>query len=107
MKNVTGISEATVTIEVVGLATRRLSVSDITYINLPDGYSAEILTKSLDVTLRGREDVLSKIKAGDIQVVADLTDYNSRGDISVPVKINVKGYDAGAIGDYNVTINLK
>ena len=109
LKNTTGISEAKVTVEVVGLDTKAFKVSNISYVNVTDGFSAEIITQSLDITLRGTAEVLEQIKDENIRAVADLTDMNeSTGTYMPKVKIYVDGFtDVGAIGDNTVSIEIE
>ncbi|NCB50980.1 MAG: hypothetical protein EOM54_03725 [Clostridia bacterium] len=110
VQNVTGITEAAVTVKIIGLQTKKLSVENLSCINVAEGYTAEILTESLEVTIRAAEDVLSEITTDNLRAVADLTDISSTGDVSVPVKIYINGFpDAGAIGEgeYKITVNIK
>lgn len=107
VQNVTGETEARVKIEIVGLSTRKYQVTNLSFINAPDGYTAEILTKSIEVTVRASEAVLAKIKADNLRAVADLTGSATAGDVSVPVKVYIDGIsDAGAIGDYKMTVSI-
>ncbi|MEG2214012.1 MAG: CdaR family protein [Oscillospiraceae bacterium] len=108
VQNITGITEAKVKIEIVGLTTKKLLVSNLSFINLPKGYSAEILTRNIEVTVRASADVLKKIKADNLRAVADLTDIATMGDVTVPVKIYVDGFtNAGAVGDCTMTLHIK
>ena len=78
-------------------------------INTPEGVSAEIMSESLDVVIRGTEEQLAKLAAENIRAVADLTDYKeSTGPYMVPSKIYVDGFiDVGAVGDYQISVNLQ
>ncbi len=108
IENLTGVTEATVRIEIPGLETKKLTVASIDYTNVPAGMTAAVITRSLEVTIRASAEVLKSIKSDNIRAVADLTDIRATGDVSVPVKIRIDGYtDAGAIGDYMITVNLK
>jgi len=108
VENVTGTTEATVTVEVIGLETAKFTVTNFSCTNVPAGYNYSILTKSLVVTVRATREVLDSIKADNIRAVADLTDVESTGDKSVAVKIYIDGFSSvsGAIGDYSITINI-
>jgi YbbR domain-containing protein len=108
VQNLTGLTKATVSIETGGLETSKFDCTNLSFINLPDRYTAEILTESIEVTVRAVENVLSEITSDSLRAVADLSGIASKGDVSVPVKIYVVGFtDAGAIGDYTITINIK
>ncbi len=109
--NVTGVVEAKVTIEIVGLSTTRVTVSDnnFEFINVSDGYVATAITQSLDVTIRGPEDVLSSVVANNIRVVCDLENLGqTTGRYAVTAQVYVDGYaDVGAIGEYTVVVQLE
>jgi YbbR domain-containing protein len=109
LRNVTGVTEAKVTLEVVGLETRSFRVSNLSYINSADGTNVEILTEGLDVQIRGTAEQLDLIKAESIRAVADLTDFkDSTGSYMPTVKIYVDGVtDVGAIGTYTISVEIR
>ena len=109
LRNVTGVTEAKVTLEVVGLETRSFRVSNLSYINSADGTNVEILTEGLDVQIRGTAEQLDLIKAESIRAVADLTDFkDSTGSYMPTVKIYVDGVtDVGAIGTYTNSVEIR
>ncbi len=106
-----GIKEATLTLELQGLAKKTVSIeqSNISCTNVSQGYEAVVMNGSLDnVVLRGPESVLRGITDNNIRAVADLSDYGTAtGILSVPVRIVINGTtEAGAYGDYKVYINV-
>ncbi len=106
-----GIKEATLTLEVQGLAKKTVSIdqSNISCTNVSQGYEAVVMNGSLDnVVIRGPENVLRGISDNNIRAVADLTDYGTAtGILSVPVRIIINGTtEAGAIGEYKIYINV-
>lgn len=105
-KNLSGITTATVTIEVLGMSTRRISVSNISTRNGTGDIS--IITQSLDVTLRGSEQDINAVLAENVRIVADLSDYaNMKGTFTVNATVYVDGFpNVDAVGTYplNVTI---
>ncbi len=109
VSNVTGITEVKVTIQIIGLETKKFNVTNITTINGPSGRTGSIVTENIEVTLRGKSNVLSKIAANNIRVVADLTDIGSTaGVFQPPAKVYVDGFtEVGAIGEYSVYVKLK
>lgn len=109
IKNISGISEAQVTVEIVGLATKTFKCSNISVENVTNGFSANLLTTSMDVVLRGLPSEIDSINASDIEVIADLADYNeSVGTYLADAKVRVKGYDnVGAIGDNTVSLEIR
>ncbi len=109
LKNLTGLSSAEVTIEVVGLETRSYSVTNITYINAAEGSDVEINSESVDVRIRGTEEQLKAIHPENITLVADLTDYQEAdGSYMIPVRVRVDGFtDVGAVGDYTISAEIR
>ncbi len=107
--NVTGVKEAAVTIEIIGLETKTFDVKNISYINAPEDTTVEILSESIEVTLRGAPALLEQVKSESIRAVADLYDLkDSTGAYMPPAKIYVDGVtDVGPIGDYVVSLEIK
>jgi len=108
ISNVTGITEVKVTVEVIGLETKKFNVTNITTINGTNGKKATVVTENVEVTLRGKSNVLSKIAANNIRVVADLSDIGSTtGVFQPPAKVYVDGFTGvGAIGEYSVYVKI-
>lgn len=113
LRNTTGETEARVTVEIAGLSTKSFKVTNLSYINVTEGYSANVISESLDVTLRGKEEVISQIKPENIRAVADLSTFNeSTGTYMVPVKIYIDGFtDVGALkpssGENSISIEIR
>ena len=113
LRNITGVTEAKVTVEIVGLETKSFKVSNLSCINVTEGFSAEIVTQALDVTLRGDPEELAQIKDENIRAVADLTDMGeSTGTYMPRVRIYIDGFtDVGAIklngADYTISIVIE
>lgn len=106
-----GETEATVSLEIVGLDTKRVNIpfENLSYINMTDGYTAEIIDTSLNnITLRGVSEALASVSAENVRAVADLTEYGTAtGIFAVPVKVYVDGTtDVGAIGEYKLYISI-
>ena len=109
LRNISGITEAKVNVEIAGLTTSNFILKNISVINTPEGIHAEILSESLDVVIRGTEEQLAELAAENIRAVADLADYKeSTGPYMVPAKIYVDGFvDVGAVGDYQISVDLQ
>lgn len=108
--NRTGVTEAKVTFEIVGLDNTTMTVSNFEPINteqiIADGYKVEVSTRSLDVKVRGSAASIAKIASNNFRIVLDMTDYVGKtGKIDVPAKIQIDGFqDVGEIGDYSVIV---
>jgi YbbR domain-containing protein len=109
VENVTGTTQADVSIEITGVDTKIFTLTNISYRNLPSGYTVEeITTRSLEVRIRAPQDVLDQIQPSNLSAVADLSDISQSGDMFVPVRIIVDGFtDVGAVGDYSIGIRIK
>ena len=110
LRNVTGVSEAKVTVEIVGLETRTFRVTNLSYVGAAEGTIVDVLTESLDnVVIRGTPEALDQIKAENIRAVADLTDIRDFTGSYLPlVKIYVDGVtDVGAVGQYMISVEIR
>ena len=109
--NESGITEAKVTIRLVGLATKRLSVTNIVPTNVPEGYTVDVTTQSIDVTIRAPEDIIDEISSSNLRAVLDLSDYTgNEGQYTVPADIKVDGFaDAGAVltDSYSALVQIR
>lgn len=108
LENVSGITDARVTVSVAGLTTRAFEVKNIELTNVPKGYSASLTTQVRTIVLRGTKKELDKVNASQIQIVADLSGLSTAtGSYNVPVRVYLfTDGDVGVIGQNNVVINL-
>lgn len=106
--NTSGVNKADVTIQVFNLTTTKISASNIAVKNETEGYSTEIITKSLDITLRGSEEDISQVRAENIRIVADLANQgNAEGTFEVIATVHVDGFpNVGAVGTYKVNVRI-
>lgn len=105
--NVSGISEAMVTVSISGLATKPFDVSNIELINIPDGYTASTSTQMRTVVVRGREEDLEMIDPSQLRIVADLSNNTVSGSTSIPVKVYLDSAgDVGVTGEYSIVVNV-
>ena len=109
VQNITGVTEAKVTITVEGAHTKTFTTTNIACKGVTSGYHVNIDTKEIEVTLRAMSaDVLNSIKPEDITVIADLSNnVSTTGQIIVSGKVSVAGHDnVGAVGDVRVTVTI-
>ncbi|HJF01627.1 MAG TPA: hypothetical protein K8V04_05755, partial [Flavonifractor plautii] len=108
LTNVSGPAEATVTVQVEGLSTKTLEVTNINTSNEPDGYHVDVVTQSLTVMVRGTQEAVDAVVASQIRVVADLSDLDlSTGTRTVPVRVYLDGSsEVGVMGEYNISISI-
>ena len=109
--NLSGEASATVSVDVLGLDIAFRSTSNLQTVNTPPGFRADIITQSLDIRIRGKEEDLALVNFINIRVVADLTDMGS-GTMTVPAKVYFDGIaaDIDAVvvggGDYKITVTI-
>lgn len=109
LTNESGVTEATVSVKIEGLATKVLETDNIELINPPVGYAAQAVTQSIQVTVRGEQGAVDDIFPHTLRVVADLSELNaSVGQYRVPVKIYLDGAgDVGVVGaEYTISVTL-
>lgn len=107
LENVSGIASAQVTVTVEGLSTRVFEVTNIRTTTPPNGYIAEVVTQSIPVTVRGREEDLANLDVSQLRVVANLPGVTTLGGSRVPAQVYLDGTNTiGVIGEYTVAVNL-
>ncbi|MCL2401658.1 MAG: CdaR family protein [Oscillospiraceae bacterium] len=105
--NHSGETEATVRVEVRGLEVWSFSVSNIHTSNDPGDYTLTVITRSLDVRIRGRREELEALTETNFRIVADLAGL-SVGSHQVPVTVWIDGDvgNVGPVGEYTITVRL-
>lgn len=108
LENVSGISTATVTVEITGLETVQTEVTNIELSNVPRGFAATSVTRSFNVVVRGTKDALGALKNYTLTAKADLSEIDhAAGRYTVPVKVYLTGLkDAGVVGSYKIVVDL-
>ena len=106
--NQTGVEQVTVDIKLPKLKTKTLKVTNIQAVNVPEGLTATIVTKTLQVTVRGSEKSIKAIQATDLSVVINLAEAQE-GSVTMKadVVIGESFGDVGTIGTYQVSVNLR
>lgn len=110
ISNVSGVSYATVNLSIdSSLTTTKLTTENIKLVNVPEDVSAALVTQSLEVRIRGDRETMKLLVKDDVYVEVDLSDITpeTTGTLSLPAEVKVKGMsDVGAIGEYEVTVDL-
>lgn len=106
-ENVSGLSNAVVSVTVEGLSTRTLEVDNIVLSNIPYGYSVVSSTKARTVVIRGKEELLETIDPSQLKIVVDMSDISTVGTYQVPAKVYLNASDSvGVIGEYAVVVTI-
>lgn len=106
--NQTGVEQVTVDIKLPKLKTKILKVTNIKAENIPAGLTANIITKELQVTVRGPEKLIDAIKETDLTAVVNLAQEQG-GIVTMTAEVVVgEAFEGvGAISTYQVSVNLK
>lgn len=110
MSCVDGTETVDVTIEHIGTGTKVLSVGDIK-VNNPADLEYTLSLDTVNVTLRGKNDHLSKITAEDLSLTVDLSEIKAgAGSITLPIKVVVSDTYAKSVyelGEYNIVVTVR
>ncbi len=92
-KNISNITQVTVTLDLSGYSTTRQTVKKFNFKNLPGGYTATPATSAVDVTIVGPDNVIEDLSSSDLSAVIDLKSLGQDfvGSTEVPVTIEVTG----------------
>ena len=102
---ITPAKEAVMTYKITGLRTTTLTISNFECVNVPEGYSAAVTTKSIDINVRGKPEEISKISQSDFRIIVDLADAGEFSDGKVlPVAIDVGDNNVGVLEDSHTAI---
>lgn len=107
--SIVGSKDVIVEIKHIGTVPKTYSVKNI---NITAGSNIyEVLTESVDVTLRGSAVVLSNIESENIYLSADVSEYSKdySGTVKVPATVSVKSDNSESvyeIGDYSVQVKV-
>lgn len=113
--NDSGQTEAVITVAIKDgeLVSKEFSVDNISIINVPDpeNLTAEQVTQSRLVTIRGAQEAVDAVYQGQIRIVADVAaaGVTTPGRHTIPAKIYVDGSDdVGVVNgnSYNIVVNI-
>lgn len=111
--NLSGWTEVTVSIDLPeDLVTRTIPVTQFSFLEVPEGWTAAAITQVLQVEVRGRAHLVNALTAESIRAVADLKDIpQTAGQYTVPVKTYLysssSASNIGIMGtEFRITITL-
>ena len=114
LTNDSGVTQATVTITVSGLETKTVETSNIQIINTPEGFTADAVTQSLQVQVRGPASSLADVDGYQLRVVVDLEGENLRqAQFPFTPRMYLDGdgkcgvVSSGTSGGYIVVVNIQ
>lgn len=101
--NETGITEVVAAVRFVGVSIREMAVSNIEVQNVPEGMDVNLITKKLNVIVRGSSAHLVNLTEEDIVVVVDFSEAEEGSStFKATVQFAEEFQKMGAVGTYSV-----
>lgn len=105
--NETGITEATVEVKFPNLRTATMVVDNIQLINVPEGMDAELVTRQLEVKLRGPASLIEDITEDNVIITVDLSNAQPGTDkYAAQITMHASFNGVGAMNSYSVMVTL-
>lgn len=108
VKNLSGVEQVSVSIQIPELEMRVFTVTQIRGINVPSGMNATMITKEKKVILRGAKSDLDALTAENISITVDFTNAEAgnatyKAVVKLPSDLKDK---VGIVGTYDVTATV-
>ena len=101
------VDTAVLTVSMSNVAETSVTLGSFTLERVPDGYSAEVVTQNISVTLHGLSSEIGSVQAENVSAVADLSGLSGEGEHTVELMLMISGYDhVSAVGTYQITVRL-
>lgn len=105
--NETGVTEAMVSISFPDLATKTLTVRNIRAVNVPAGFSVDLITQALEIQVRGPKAKIDALNEENISVTVDFT-AAEEGTVKLKVTVDCGDPEIGAVGGpYTVSATVR
>ncbi len=106
--NLTGVTETTASLQLVGLTTKSYTLREFLTANIPEGMEAEIITEELKIELRGPSHVMQSLKEEHIVATVDFAGAEAgSNNYKIIITFSDAGYAVvGAVGTYSVFATL-
>ncbi|MBR4881830.1 MAG: hypothetical protein IKU19_07840, partial [Clostridia bacterium] len=110
LKCTDGTEKAVINITHKGTVTKTFAVENFD-VNNPRKLKYEFDFETVNITLRGKSDDISKVTAEDITLSIDMSDVKEgAGSITLPIKVNIADPYADVvydIGEYNMVVTVE
>ena len=107
-QNLSGVTRAALRIRFTDMTSATVPTGNITWKNLPEGKSAEVLTQTLPVKIYGTAANVAAVTEEHIAVTVDLADYSAAsGTYTIPAEVTVAIGDVGIQGEYQIQVNIR
>lgn len=107
-KNLSNIPTAKVTLDLSGLSTKSIAVTNFNVKNLSSGKQAAIYTKALNVTVVGPREEITKLTENNLVAEIDMSDNeNFTGHTEMPVTFSISNAPSSWVyGSYMVNLSV-
>lgn len=107
-RNLSNIPTAEVTLNLGGLSSRRIAVTNFNVKNLGTGKKAQIYTKELDVTVVGPKEEIAKLTGNNLVAEIDLSgNENFTGHTEMPATFSISSAPSSWVyGSYMINISV-
>jgi YbbR domain-containing protein len=96
-----------VQITVTGVTEKMVDTTNISFTNVPDGFTVVPAADSLTIAVRGLSSEIDAVTGDQLHVTADLSTCKTSGDHTIPVTVTVNGYsNIGVKGTYKIVVKL-
>lgn len=108
IENLSGKTEATVSVSFTNLLTKTLQVTNFVPMNVPEGMEVEFITEVLSVVVRGPKELIGSMLADKVTVTVDFANalegtYTYKANI-----VMAEGFkNVGELGTYTVSVTLR
>lgn len=109
-KSIDNITTASVTFNTDKMVTKKIKISDFVLTNVGADQTAEVTTKSIDVTVTGPSGYMNKLTSSGITAIVDISDKSTLTDgmAEIPVKLSVQSRytNCWIQGSYTVNVSF-
>lgn len=108
--NISNETQARVSLNLSEYKTKVFNISNFSIKSIPKGYTAEVLTSSIKVSVAGPSDYLDDIESSDIEAIVDLSTLTNgfEGSQEVPITVNLSSLNScWCFNEYTVNVSLK
>ena len=106
LTNLSGVSEVKVSVSFPMLTAREFTITNITAVNIPEGMTAEFLTKQLTLMVRGPKEMVQNLNASAITVQVDLEGVENTAAMEPVIMFAEPFSELGVVGKYSVTVTV-
>ena len=104
--NESGVTEANVHVSFPDLATKTLKVKNIVAVNVPENARVNVITKAVEILVRGPVDKIEALTEESFTVNVDFTDVEA-GTVKLKADVDCGDPDIGAVGSYTVSASVR